>query len=113
MGTKGTANLSRRDPGITGENPWRLSGENEKDSHQLEHDAFFAALRDGRIINNGQYMAHSTLMAIMARESAYTGQSLTWDQITNSQQVLAPSAYTWDADPPEAVVAIPGMTEFV
>jgi predicted dehydrogenase len=112
MGTKGTANLGRRNPRITGENPWQVSREDEQDSHQLEHDAFFAALRDGRIINNGEYMAHSTLMAIMARMSAYTGQTLTWEQISGSRQSLAPSAYTWDAAPPAAVVAVPGVTKF-
>jgi predicted dehydrogenase len=113
IGTKGEANLSRRNAGITGENPWRLPDDEEKDSHQLEHDTFFAELRAGRIINNGDYMAKSTMMAIMARMSAYTGQTLTWDQAMNSEQHLAPSAYTWDADPPEAVVAVPGVTRFV
>ena len=31
--------------------------------HQLEHDAMYAALRKGRRINNGDYMAMSTMMA--------------------------------------------------
>jgi predicted dehydrogenase len=113
MGTKGQANLSRRRAGITGENPWRFPDGEEKDSHQLEHDTFFAELRAGRIINNGEYMAKSTLIAVMDRMSAYTGQTLTWDQVMNSKEHLAPSAYTWDAEPPEAVVAVPGVTRFV
>lgn len=113
LGTKGTANLSHRNPGITGEVSWQPPKKKEKDSHQLEHDAFFAALRDGRIINNGDYMAKSTLMAILARLSAYTGQTLTWDQAMNSQWDLSPSEYSWDGQPPEASVAIPGKTKFV
>ena len=113
MGTKGTAALSRRKPGIFGENPWKPPRNREQDSHQLEHDAFFAALRKGRVINNGDYMAKSTMMAIIARMSAYTGKSLTWEQALNSTQELSPSDYTWDAKPPEAVVAIPGVTKFV
>ena len=52
-------------------------------------------------------------MAIMARMSAYTGQSLTWEQALNSQELLAPAAYAWDAAPPPDVVAVPGVTQFV
>jgi hypothetical protein len=113
MGTKGTANLSRSEFGITGPDAWHPGRSSETDSHQLEQDAMFAALRSGRIINNAQYMANSTLMAIMARESAYTGQSLTWDQMLASQQQLRPDRYTWDGQPPKAEVAIPGVTAFV
>lgn len=47
------------------------------------------------------------------RMSAYTGQSLTWDQILNSQQDLSPADDNWDAAPPPAEVAVPGMTKFV
>jgi predicted dehydrogenase len=111
LGTKGTASLSRRGMGIEGENAWQPSPDKEKDSHQLEHDAFFDALRGGRVINNGDYMAKSTMMAIMARMSAYTGQSLTWEQAIGSQQNLAPSRYTWNAEPPPAAVAVPGLTK--
>ncbi|MHC4542141.1 MAG: hypothetical protein ACYS74_20545 [Planctomycetota bacterium] len=45
--------------------------------------------------------------------SAYTGQSLTWEQVLNSKQDLSPSGYTWDAEPPQAQVAVPGVTQFV
>lgn len=113
MGTKGVASFSRRGGGIQGENPWQPPRTRETDSHQLEHDAFFAALRDGRVINNGDYMARSTLMAIMARMSAYTGQSLTWQQALGSQLDLSPAGYGWDSEPPEAIVAVPGVTQFM
>lgn len=53
------------------------------------------------------------MLAIMSRMSAYTGQSLTWQQAINSQQELAPSGYAWDAEPPEDSVAVPGVTPFV
>jgi predicted dehydrogenase len=112
-GTKGVARFGRRRHTIEGENPWQSSSASETDSHQLEHDAFFAALREGQTINNGEYMAKSTMMAIMARMSAYTGQTLTWEQVMNSKLDLSPSAYSWDGTPPEASVAIPGVTPFV
>ncbi len=113
LGTKGTATLSRRNFGITGEVNWRPAENKETDSHQLEHDAFFTALREGRIINNGNYMAQSTMMAILARMTAYTGQTLSWDQGMNSKLDLSPASYEWDSDPPESTVAVPGVTKFV
>ena len=113
VGTKGTATLSRQNPGITGEVNWRPAERKETDSHQLEHDAFFAALREGKIINNGNYMANSTMMAILARMTAYTGQSLSWDEGMKSKLDLSPASYDWDADPPDSKVAVPGVTKFV
>ncbi|MDT8302167.1 MAG: Gfo/Idh/MocA family oxidoreductase, partial [Sedimentisphaerales bacterium] len=111
MGTRGTANLKTST--ITGENPWQPPHRERTSSHQLEQNAFLAALRAGKVINNGNYMAKSTMMAIMSRMSAYTGQSLTWEQVINSKEDLSPSGYTWNSDPPKAEVAVPGVTQFV
>jgi hypothetical protein len=58
-------------------------------------------------------MAKSSMMAIIARMSAYTGQRLTWEQAMNSQEDLSPESYAWDAAPPPAEVAMPGITKFV
>jgi predicted dehydrogenase len=110
VGSQGRCDLQKFS--ITGANPWE-SGQRRTEMHQLEHDAMYAALRRGETINNGEYMAKSTMMAILARMSAYTGQRLTWDQALASQERLAPDAYSWDADPPPAEVAIPGITRFV
>jgi hypothetical protein len=111
IGAEGVADLIKGT--IRGAHPWSAPRGQREDSHQLEQNAFFAALRAGQVINNGQYMAKSTMMAIMSRMSAYTGQSLTWQQAVNSQQDLSPSGYAWDAEPPEASVAVPGVTPFV
>lgn len=112
MGTKGQASSSSRNTGITGQNPWQPPPRaRETDSHQLEHNAFFAALRQGRVINNGEYMAKSTMMAILERMSAYTGQTLTWEQGMNSKLDLSPSSYAWDGTPPPAEVAVPGVSK--
>ena len=114
LGTQGQASSSSRDTGITGEHPWRPpSRDRPIDSHQLEQDSFFSALREGRLINNGDYMAKSTLMAIMERMSAYTGQTLTWEQVLNSKLDLSPSSYAWDGKPPPDEVAVPGVTRLV
>ncbi|MHC4117404.1 MAG: Gfo/Idh/MocA family protein [Planctomycetota bacterium] len=111
MGTQGIADMYAGT--ITGANPWQSPSRRRVNSHQLEQDAFMAALRAGKTINNGDYMAKSTLMAIMSRMSAYTGESLTWEQVLNSKEDLSPSGYTWDAIPVKAEVAVPGVTKFV
>ena len=109
-GTEGRCNLMAYN--MLGKRPWRWDARRTV-MHQLEHDAMYAALRDGDYINNGEYMAKSTLMAIMARQSAYTGKALTWDQIMNSKEDLTPPSYKWDQKMPEPPVAIPGKTKFI
>ena len=42
--------------------------------YQTEHDVLFASIRNRHPINNGEYMAKSTLLAILGRMAAYTGQ---------------------------------------
>ena len=87
--------------------------------YELEHEALFGAIRSGQPINNGQYMAYSTMLAILGRMVDYTGQAITWDEAMNSQQRLAPETYSWDATPPIVPgadgaypVAMPGVTKF-
>ncbi|RMH01476.1 MAG: gfo/Idh/MocA family oxidoreductase [Planctomycetota bacterium] len=110
FGTKGVAALQHHR--ITGENPWRWRGEGPDDMYQNEHDALFRSIRAGEPINNGDYMCKSTLMAIAGRMAAYTGQTLTWQQVENSQLDLTPPAYEW-GDLEVAPVAVPGVTKFV
>ncbi len=49
----------------------------------------------------------------MARESAYSGMQITWDQIMASQQDLQPKAFGYDKKmgPPE--LPVPGKYKFV
>ncbi len=81
--------------------------------YQTEHDELFASIRNGKPINNGEYMARSTLLAIMGRMAAYTGQEITWEMALNSKENLSPGQYDWNAQPPVAQVAIPGQTRFL
>jgi predicted dehydrogenase len=108
MGTKGTCDVMRQT--ITGEKPWAFKGK-RGDMYQNEHDALFASIRKGEPINNGEYMAHSTLMAIMGRMAAYTGKAITWEQALNSQEKLGPETYEWGEIAVEEV-AMPGITKF-
>jgi len=133
MGTKGRCDLQKGR--IEGETNWEygqqagdLSGfgvkKARKDAlrpmHQVEQDELFAAIRAGKVINNGEYMCLSTLVAIMGRTAGYTGQLIEWEQMKNSKLDLSPQRYAFDAAPPtlpgpdgKYPVAMPGVTKFV
>jgi predicted dehydrogenase len=111
IGTRGTANVQRHtvDAGAWS---WRHQSDEPDDMYQNEHDALFASIRKGEpIVDNGAYMAQSTLLAIMARMSAYTGQSITWEQALESELDLSPPAYDWSSLEVRPV-ARPGITKF-
>ncbi|MCY2965227.1 MAG: Gfo/Idh/MocA family oxidoreductase, partial [Planctomycetota bacterium] len=80
--------------------------------YQTEHDELFASIRNGTPINNGEYMAKSTLLGIMGRMAAYTGQRITWEMALNSQEDLTPPAYDWNVALAVPPVARPGVTKF-
>jgi predicted dehydrogenase len=114
MGTKGRAELSERKRGLnikSADGDWVYPGE-ESQLYQIEHDELFASIRSGKPINNGEYMAKSTLLAIMGRMAAYTGQLITWEMALNSKEDLSPPKYAWDITLPVPPVAMPGQTKF-
>jgi hypothetical protein len=110
--------------------------------YQLEHDALFNAIREGKVINDGERMMLSTLVGIMGREAAYTGQRIVWADepvpaapavkpdagdkkpakpvepppsmaITSSKQDLAPDNLKWEDNFDAGQTPRPGMTKFV
>ena len=111
-GTEGNAYV--RDGGcqITGKNPWRYQGE-QNDPYQTQHDELFAAIRQNQPINHGDFMANSTMIAILGRMVGYSGQTITWEEAMNSGQSLGPAAddYHWDLSWPGPAVAVPGVTK--
>jgi hypothetical protein len=113
MGADGVGNIKGwSDPTITGKKSWKYSGK-KGDMYQIEHDDLFACIRSGKHINDGVWMANSTLMAIMGRMAAYTGKEITWDEAMNSQLQLVPDNLTWDMTLPIRPLAMPGRTQFV
>jgi len=81
--------------------------------YKVEHADFLDSIRKGQPINDGEHMANSTLMAIMGRMAAYTGQEITWEQVLNSQEKLVPDNLEWNASLPIAPLAVAGKTKFV
>src|SRR5690625_6274600 len=55
-------------------------------------------------------MAKSSMVAIMGRMAAYTGQRVTWEEAINSDEVLIPDSIAWGEIPNSGVVALPGIT---
>jgi len=79
--------------------------------YQQEHDELFNSIRRGEPLNDGEWMAHSTLMAIMGRMSAYTGKEVTWEEALNStthwSRTISPGTCL-----PVRPLATPGQTKF-
>jgi len=113
QGAVGRADVFGR--AISGPNKWRYrpaDGAPPLDMYQSEHNEMFAALRADKPINNVEQAAGSTLLALMGRMAAYTGEVITKDQAMNSQESLVPATFTW-GEAPKRPVAIPGVTKFV
>ncbi len=69
VGTKGWSNCAGM---IAGEKAWKFEGQSP-DPYVQEHADLIASIRAGTPLNEAKRIAESTLCAIMARESAYSG----------------------------------------
>jgi predicted dehydrogenase len=113
LGSKGACTIGRGPlPRITGQTEWSFEGQ-RNDMYQAEHDALFASIRQGKPVNDGVWMATSTLLAIMGRMAAYTGQQITWEMAMNSQEKIFPENLAWDGSLAVAPLALPGKTKFL
>ena len=81
----------------------------KNDMYQQEHDELFAAIRAGTPVNDGELMAHSTLLGIMGRQAAYTGQAVTLEQVMSSEEDLNLEPWDWTARSSHEI-PVPGKT---
>jgi myo-inositol 2-dehydrogenase / D-chiro-inositol 1-dehydrogenase len=113
LGTEGTCTIGRGPvPRIEGKTNWVFSGQ-QYNMYQREHDLLFASIRKNQPMNDGKRMATSTMLAIMGRMAAYTGQQVTWDQAWNSQEKLVPENLDWKGSLEVKPRAEPGITKLV
>jgi len=106
IGTKGTSNAM---DWVNGAQSWRYEGEGANPYVQEQVD-LIASIRAGKPLNEGRQVAESTLSAILAREAAYTGQEITWEEILNADLDLTPRTLAFASmDVPP--VALPGVTK--
>jgi predicted dehydrogenase len=64
-------------------------------------------------VNQAVPIAESTLTCIMARESAYSGMAITWDQILNSKQDLMQKEFGYEVGTKPSALPVPGEYKFV
>jgi predicted dehydrogenase len=117
-GTKGKLLIGKvggGEPVIEGDNRWRWRKEKgEKDMYQIEHDVLFESIRHGEVVNNGDRMMNSTMVAILGRTAAYTGKRITWEEITASQLDLAPEeTLNWGDKFEPTPMPMPGITKLI
>lgn len=92
---------------VSGKTTWAYRGETT-DMYQVCHNEWFAAIRKGEPLNAGTYMANSTMLGILAREAAHTGQRITWDELWNAKQDLAPDDLKMGDSFPVQPIPVPG-----
>ncbi len=90
-----------------GKTMWRFRGE-DNNMYQQEHDELFASIRDGVPINDGEWMSTSTMLAILGRDAAYTGQRITWESAMANEVDLAPDDLKWDDAFDPGAIPLPG-----
>jgi len=119
LGSKGRCDVLKAR--IEGENPWQYSGP-DANPYKIEHQQLFRSIRSGQPINNGDYMARSTLVSIMGQITCYTGKEVTWDQISKSDFSYFPKPEDCRDDMPPPVkpeangsypVMVPGKTQLI
>ena len=64
-------------------------GKGQRHGHQQEHYDLFEDLANGKIPNETEYGAKSTMTAILGRLATYTGSQLKWDDAIASNISLA------------------------
>jgi myo-inositol 2-dehydrogenase/D-chiro-inositol 1-dehydrogenase len=113
-GTKGVCTIGRGPlPRIVaGEKTWTFEGQ-KNDMYQYEHDVLFASIRQNKPINDGERMAYSTLLAMMGRMAAYTGQQVTWEQALNSQEKIFPDKLDWSGKLDVPPLPRPGVNKLI
>jgi len=111
MGSEGIGKSGWNPPYTKGKQKWRYKESAPRiDMYQQEHNELFASIRNGKPINDGDWMAQSTLIGIMGRMAAYTGQEITWEKLMDSKEQLVPEKLDWKMKLDIAPMAMPGVT---
>jgi len=128
-GTTGCAVVGEgvRDPRLfRGHNPdtrnmiWEYTGPPYKNEYQAEHDTLFDAIRNDKPHNETERAALSSMVGVLGRLAAESGQRITWEDAINSNRSLANIDELVSFDSPAPVkpdengdypFPIPGLTE--
>ena len=108
VGTKGSANLDGMIYDRSGKQLWKYDGP-ANDALVQEHIDWVTAIRKEKPINTAKDTALATLMAIMGRDSAYSGKAITWDDLMASTSRLGPTEYEMGPVALKAEPPVPGV----
>lgn len=117
-GSKGECHIGAGNAGSrifdrSGKKAWEMSG-SIADAYKQEHKDLVDSIRAGKPIVELRQMADSSLVAVMGRMAAYTGQRVTWKFVTEESQLdLFPKDLAWDAALPKPTHAVPGRTKLM
>lgn len=124
IGEKG--NCFTHDPvaEITGEKAWRYAsgtkrGRRDKKAEAAktdfrdqpyvqEHVDLIDSIVNKKGLNEAYNVATSTMTAVMGRIAAYTGRTVTWDEMMKDDTRLGPDHYDWDVKCPPIEIPVPG-----
>lgn len=119
QGSKGSTNCVDSILDLAGNEVWKYQYPLDKDgkpgrrlsipSMDQEHIDLVTAIRTGKVINEMENTAISTMVAIMGRISAYTGRETTYEEMMNSDLKLGPKVFEFGPVDIDKSVPIPGL----
>jgi myo-inositol 2-dehydrogenase/D-chiro-inositol 1-dehydrogenase len=118
QGTEGTCFIGAINSGSRivdrkGKEVWKMGGSISK-AYQQEHKDLIDSIRAGKPIVELKQTADSSLVAVLGRVAAYTGQKVTFDFLAKESKLdLFPAELTWESPLPKPQFAIPGKTKLV
>ncbi|WP_164108444.1 MULTISPECIES: Gfo/Idh/MocA family protein [Sphingobacterium] len=114
-GTRGFVDVNiMKNYNIYGDESFEYNGK-INNMYQTQHDELMAAISKGQMLNDGDFMVNSTLLAIWGKIAAYTGKRISYEQIMDSKEELGPHSdgYNWSMSPDVTPIAQPGFKPFV
>ena len=115
-GSQGTCHIGGGNTGSrivdrAGKVVWEMKG-SIADAYKQEHKALIDSIRSGKPIVELRQMADSSLVGVLARLAAYTGQKVTWKFVAEESKLdLFPTDLTWTSSLPSPGFAVPGKTK--
>lgn len=117
-GTKGQCHIGAASVGSrildrAGTQVWQMEGR-IADAYKQEHKDLVDSIRAGTPIVELKQLADSSMVAVMGRMAAYTGQRVSWKFATEESKLdLFPKDLTWESSLPPPQFAVPGKTKLV
>lgn len=94
-------------PRFEGQTRWRYSGE-ASNMYKQTHKELFADIRSGTPRQTLEQAANKTLITIMGRTAAHTGQRITWEEILKDTTSLTPAELSESTQLPPLSIPVPG-----